>query len=89
MSFLNIGSGTGYFSTLAGYMIKRDGLNHGIELYTDLVKFSNEKVQQFLEHGPPDTKEICAPVIIAGNCCRLDTDQFKYDRLIKFSLNET
>ncbi len=80
MSFLNVGSGTGYFSTLAGFILKKEGTNHGIEVYDDLVEFANEKVQCFLEHGPADVKEICHPVFIAGNCCRLDTEQTKYDR---------
>lgn len=80
MSFLNVGSGTGYFSMLAGYIIKKDGINHGIELHDDLVKFANQRITEFLENGPPDSKEICTPVLIAGNACRLDSDQMKYDR---------
>lgn len=80
MSFLNVGSGTGYFSTLAGYIIKKDGINHGVELHDDLVKFANERVREFLENGPPDCKDICTPVFLCGNACRLDPDQMKYDR---------
>lgn len=80
MSFLNVGSGTGYFSTLAGYIIKKDGINNGIELHNDLVKFANERISAFLDNGPLDSKEICTPVIISGNACRLDSDQIKYDR---------
>ena len=82
MAFLNVGSGTGYFSTLAGYIIKKDGINHGIELHEDLVKFANEKINAFIENGPLDSKEICTPVLIAGNACRLDADQMKYDRWV-------
>eukprot|EP00794_Sanderia_malayensis_P004582 gene4582-5184_t len=81
MSFLNIGSGTGYFSTLVGYILKREGVNHGIELHDELVRFANDKVQNFLQHGPSDVKDICKPIFIAGNCSRLDTEQAKYDRL--------
>ena len=80
MSFLNVGSGTGYFSTLAGYIIKKDGINHGVELQEDLVKFANERVREFLENGPSDCKDICTPVFLCGNACRLDPDQMKYDR---------
>ena len=80
MTFLNVGSGTGYFSTLAGYIIKKDGINHGIELHEDLVKFANDRIAAFLGNGPPDSKDICTPVLIAGNACRLDPEQIKYDR---------
>ena len=80
MSFLNVGSGTGYFSTLAGYIIKKDGINHGIELHEDLVKFANDRITAFLGNGPPDSRDICTPVLIAGNACRLEPDQMKYDR---------
>ena len=80
MSFLNIGSGTGYFSCLAGYLIKSHGVNHGIEQHEDLVKFSKEHVNEFFENGPQDAAEICPPLFISGNAFRLDPAQMKYDR---------
>ena len=85
MSFLNIGSGTGYFSTLIGYIIKKDAINHGVELYESTVRFAREHVDDFLQHSLPDTKDICPPIFIAGNCFRLDTEQMKYDRLVSIS----
>lgn len=80
MSFLNIGSGTGYFSCLAGYIIKHHGINHGIELHEDLLEFSKERINDFLSNGPVDAKEICPPVLLTGNCFQLDPGQLKYDR---------
>lgn len=85
MSFLNIGSGTGYFSCLAGYLIKSHGINHGVELHEDLVAFSHEKVKDFLQNGPSDASEICPPLLIAGNAFQLDPSQMKYDRCCKRS----
>lgn len=80
MSFLNVGSGTGYFSSLAGYILKKHGINHGIELHEDLVDFSKQSITEFIKYGPGDAREICTPVIIPGNCFQLDQSQMKYDR---------
>lgn len=40
MCFLNIGSGTGYFSTMCGLIIGNSGVNHGIELYPDVANYA-------------------------------------------------
>ena len=40
MSFLNVGSGTGYLSSVVDEMLGPRGLNHGLEIHTDLVKFA-------------------------------------------------
>jgi protein-L-isoaspartate O-methyltransferase len=40
MSFLNIGSGTGYLSTMCGLLIGRNGMNHGIELHADVTDYA-------------------------------------------------
>jgi len=80
MSFLNIGSGTGYFSCLVGYLIKSHGVSHGIELHEDLLDFAKDHVKEFLAHRPQDTSEICPPLMISGNGFRLDPNQLKYDR---------
>lgn len=80
MSFLNIGSGTGYFSCLAGYLLKRHGINHGIEIHDDLVQFARKRVDEFIRYGTGDTRDICVPLFISGNCFQLDQSQMKYDR---------
>lgn len=81
MSFLNIGSGTGYFSMLAGYIIGSKGLNHGVELRANLVEHANECCDEFLMYTPKMRKVICYPQFIAGNCFHIDALAQKYDRV--------
>lgn len=40
MCFLNVGSGTGYFSTMCGLILGKTGVNHGIELYPDVTNYA-------------------------------------------------
>ena len=81
LSFLNIGSGTGYFSCAAGYILQAQGINHGIELHEDLVQFAEERVQEYLQFCPVIAQDICQPKFLAGNCFRLDPSLCSYDRV--------
>lgn len=81
MSFLNIGSGTGYFSMLAGYIVGSQGTNHGIELRSNMVEHANECCEEFFTYFPKMKKKICYPQFIAGNCFHIDPSAQKYDRL--------
>lgn len=80
-SFLNIGSGTGYFSSLAGYVLKRGAVNHGVEVYEDLIEFAHERLEEFLRYSPQVSREFCHPKFICGNCFCLDPSDRKYDRV--------
>lgn len=81
LSFLNIGSGTGYFSCLAGYILQTQGINHGIELHEDLVQFAKERVEEYLQYCPAIAHDICPPKFLAGNCFRLESSSCSYDRV--------
>jgi protein-L-isoaspartate O-methyltransferase len=81
MSFLNIGSGTGYFSMLAGYIVGIQGTNHGVELRANLVEHANECCDEFFMYLPKMKKKICYPQFIAGNCFHIDPTAHKYERL--------
>ena len=47
LSFLNIGSGSGYFSCLAACLLGESGLSHGIDVNIDAVKHSEACCQRW------------------------------------------
>uniref|UniRef100_A0A8R1DET2 Protein-L-isoaspartate O-methyltransferase n=1 Tax=Caenorhabditis japonica TaxID=281687 RepID=A0A8R1DET2_CAEJA len=51
MSFLNIGSGTGYLSTIVGFLIGEYGINHGIEIYQNLIDYAEDHIDDWI-HSP-------------------------------------
>jgi SAM-dependent methyltransferase len=72
LSFLNIGSGTGYLSTMVGLILGPYGVNHNIELHADLIEYAREKVGEFVRTGVYfDDFEFCAPRFVHGNFLNL------------------
>ena len=47
LSFLNIGSGTGYLSALCGFFTGIDGINHGVECSKANVDIARQAVKRF------------------------------------------
>ncbi|CDW57711.1 PCMT domain containing protein [Trichuris trichiura] len=47
--FLNVGSGSGYFSCIAGILVANGGINVGLEIKPGLVEYSKQCVSQMLE----------------------------------------
>lgn len=80
-SFLNIGSGTGYLSTLAGLLLGPYGTNHGVEVHTDVVEYACKKLEQFKKTcNGVDIFEFSEPVFIVGNVFNLSQNR-RYDRI--------
>lgn len=81
LSFLNIGSGTGYLSTMVGLMIGPNGINHGIELHPEVVEYAQSKLDKFKSSSPALYKyDFSEPTFVVGNGL-LFTDHVQYDRV--------
>ncbi|XP_060940708.1 protein-L-isoaspartate O-methyltransferase domain-containing protein 1 [Limanda limanda] len=82
LSCLNLGSGTGYLSTMVGLIIGPFGVNHGVELHKDVVEYAREKLEDFIKSSDSfDKFEFCEPVFVVGNCLEISTDSHQYDRI--------
>ncbi|GCB72325.1 protein-L-isoaspartate O-methyltransferase domain-containing protein 2-like isoform X1 [Scyliorhinus torazame] len=82
LSFLNLGSGTGYLSTMVGLILGPFGVNHGIELHVDVVEYANQKLENFIKTSDSfDKFEFCEPSFVVGNCLEIASDSHQYDRV--------
>ncbi|KAI4504048.1 hypothetical protein M0802_000519 [Mischocyttarus mexicanus] len=81
LSFLNLGSGTGYLSTMAGLILKHHGTNHGIELHEDCLKYAYERLEEFKHKSLAlDEFDFCEPSFVQGNCLSIAPGR-QYDRV--------
>lgn len=81
-SFLNMGSGTGYLSTLVGLIVGSTGVNHGIEYHGDVVDYARERLEWYKQYGLEfDRYELCEPEFVKGNCLLISETNRKYDRI--------
>lgn len=67
LSFLNVGSGTGYLSTLVGLILGSGGVSHGVEIFSSVVKYSTRHLYQFYENcATLDEFDFCPPKYFTG-----------------------
>ncbi|XP_075220535.1 protein-L-isoaspartate O-methyltransferase domain-containing protein 1-like [Lycorma delicatula] len=82
LSFLNLGSGTGYFSTMVGLILGPFGINHGIEMHEDVIQYAYKKLEDFKRTSSAlDSFEFCEPTFIKGNSFCLNSANRQYDRV--------
>ncbi|XP_073463530.1 protein-L-isoaspartate O-methyltransferase domain-containing protein 2 [Aquarana catesbeiana] len=82
LSFLNLGSGTGYLSTMVGLILGPFGINHGVELHQDVIEYAKQKLEQFVRTSDSfDRFEFCEPSFVAGNCLDISLESSAYDRV--------
>ncbi|KAK7100453.1 uncharacterized protein [Littorina saxatilis] len=81
-SFLNLGSGTGYLSTMAGLVLGSYGINHGIEVHEDVVEYAREKLEEFKNKARAfEEFDFAEPHFVIGNCLELNSACRLYDRV--------
>lgn len=77
MSFLNIGSGTGYFNSIVAHLLNSTpylSTNHGVELWPQAIAYCREKVKQYAH------AKHC--MFFHGNVYEIDVkNSMKYDRI--------
>lgn len=67
LSFLNIGAGTGYLSTLVGLILGSSGISHGVEVHPAVVEYATKKINLFFENSPVlDDFDFCEPKFYHG-----------------------
>ncbi|XP_059189301.1 protein-L-isoaspartate O-methyltransferase domain-containing protein 2 [Centropristis striata] len=82
ISFLNLGSGTGYLSTMVGLILGPFGVNHGIELHADVIDYAYQKLDSFIKTSDSfDKFEFCEPSFVVGNCLEIPPESRQYDRV--------
>lgn len=82
LSFLNLGSGTGYLSTMVGLLLGPYGINHGIEMYDDVVEYAQERLREFVHQCSNfDDFDFCPPSFVVGNCLEIPSSSNMYDRV--------
>lgn len=82
LSFLNLGSGTGYLSTMVGLVLGLYGVNHGVEQHADVVEYAEQRLAEFKKNSRAfDEFDFCEPKFIVGNCLQLNPACQLYDRV--------
>ncbi|XP_075383768.1 protein-L-isoaspartate O-methyltransferase domain-containing protein 2 isoform X2 [Tenrec ecaudatus] len=82
LSFLNLGSGTGYLSSMVGLILGPFGVNHGVELHSEVTEYARRKLDLFIKTSDSfDKFEFCEPSFVTGNCLEISPDCTQYDRV--------
>jgi protein-L-isoaspartate(D-aspartate) O-methyltransferase len=80
---LDIGSGSGYFTILSGYLCGNTGLVHGLDLYDHIIEFAQNNVKSFLndEKGASLGKTFDHVKFFKRNCFLPSIDGTLYDKI--------
>ena len=76
VSFLNIGSGSGYISHIVAAILGSGSINHGVELHQELVEFASSRCSVC-----PALRHINYISFMQGDAFQLDPGHRRYDRV--------
>ena len=81
LSFLNVGSGSGYLSSIVSVLVGPRGSVHGVEIHANVVKWSQERFAEFSRSVTSGT--IARDVrFVVGNALSIDAERnCRYDRI--------
>jgi protein-L-isoaspartate(D-aspartate) O-methyltransferase len=80
---LDIGSGSGYFTLLSGYLTGPTGLVHGFDLYEHIIEFAQNNIKSYLndEKVPLVGRNFDYVKFFRRNCFLPSVDGMKYDKI--------
>jgi len=80
---LDIGSGSGYFTILAGHLCGNTGFVHGLDLYDHIIDFAQNNIKSFLndEKGVALGKTFDNVKFFKRNCFLPSIDHILYDKI--------
>jgi len=80
---LDIGSGSGHLTALAGYLTGPSGLVHGLDLFDHIIEFSKKNMANYLASRKPDDSPITLDHVhfIKRNCFLPSPEVVLYDRI--------
>lgn len=75
---LDIGSGCGHFTALAGWIVGKTGLAHGLDIRQDIIDFAVNNVKKFSAESGVDLSNVH---FFLRNCFLPDPNEMAYDRI--------
>ncbi|KAI4565754.1 hypothetical protein MJT46_009129 [Ovis ammon polii x Ovis aries] len=82
LSFLNLGSGTGYLSSMVELILGPLGVNHAVELHSDVTEYAKQKLDFFIRTSDSFDKFDCSePSFVTGNGLEISLDCSQCDRV--------
>ncbi|XDB57189.1 hypothetical protein ABFV05_010805 [Capra hircus] len=81
LSFLNLGSGTGYLSSMVELIVGPLGVSHAV-VHSDVTEYAKQKLDFFIRTSDSFDKFDCSePSFVAGNGLEISSDCSQYDRV--------
>jgi len=78
LSFLNLGSGSGYFSEIVSRVLGPKGISHGVEIEAEVVEWAKSRQARLSDAD----RTFCRSQFVKGNVFKIDIERsMRYDRI--------